>query len=93
MSLRLLKAFVLALPSAASSLLIGFVGEGLLAATVAAEDAAGLVLLLAVDVDGLQRRLPVWAPMAIVVVANCSAVGCSYLQLGLWDNEERNDGI
>jgi len=60
---------------------------------VAAEDAAGLVLLLAVDVDGLQRRLPVWAPMAIVVVASCSVVDCSYLQLGLWDNEERNDGI
>jgi hypothetical protein len=66
MSHRLLKAcFVLALPSAASSsLLIGFVGEGLLAATAAAEDAGGLVFLLVVDVDGLQRRLPVWAPMA-----------------------------
>jgi len=66
MSRRLLQAcFVLAMPSAASSLLIGFVvgDDGLLAAT-AAEDAGGLVLLLAVDVDGLQRRLPVWAPMA-----------------------------
>jgi hypothetical protein len=41
-------------------LLIGFVGEGLLAA----EDGGGLVVLLAVDVGGLQRRLPVWAPMA-----------------------------
>jgi hypothetical protein len=56
----LLQAFVLALPSTASSLLIGFVGEGLLAA----EDGGGLVVLLAVDVGGLQRRLPVWAPMA-----------------------------
>jgi len=66
MSRRLLQTLVLALPpSAASSLLIGFVvgDDGLLAAT-AAEDAGGLVLLLAVDVDGLQRRLPVWAPMA-----------------------------
>jgi hypothetical protein len=68
MSRRLLQAFTLALPSAASTslLIVGFVvGEGLLAAAMAAEDATGgLVLLLAVDVDGLQPRLPVWAPMA-----------------------------